>query len=301
MLFGSLLFSCNNNNINPELPETNKSYRLNIKTNTPDIQIYTRAEVDLGNTQIYAYPFGLDNEYDGIPVLPDSISGNNYSYYMPSSKQDIIFSNVLSDSESGYIVSVNTNNQLLQFSSQDPTSGINTDLVIGTLSADSTVTNNTVSHPVQLNRQVAKLSIVMKVIKKNGEIISNLSDYFSKVSLSMSNFYNTCQVDANLQASFEGMTRLIFNTEVNSTENVQTICENQYTFPSCGTDNPALTLQVEYPNGNVTTSSASMSQTVQANTHYKLTLILKQKETETGFILDDFIEEEINVGDFTEF
>ncbi len=292
---GLFLLSCNESGPIPETPEESGSYRLNIQTVNPGIQIHSRSEIKLGDP-VYAYPFRVNDSYDGVPVSPDSIRGNYYSYIMPARQQDIIFTNLLSQVENEYLTEVNHTDYYLKISLGDSLSGSPEDLVIGTLSANDQP-DSTQTYPVELVRQTAELSIGLKALRKSGDTINDLSAYFTRACLYVGPLHSTCTVDPELNVFTSGEIVLKFETPVMATRE-QILCENRFSFPSPAEKNPELKLRLEYPNGNLLDVSARMTHPLEANNHYKLTLILKQKTSEFEFNLEDFTEEKIEVGDF---
>lgn len=265
----------------------------------------TKAEAELGNDIIYAYPFALSNaSMNGIVISPELINGNEYSYKMPESSQDIVFTNLI-DGIGGYQCSIE--NPLMTVSMIDNSSGSDYDFVAGTLSKSSFDQQNPERiYPVHLKRKVAKVNILLRSKKKGSEeLVSDLSAFFSRAEISVQTYatYQMTQVVKSetpdkadsCAESYSGEMTSRWISEVIPADDTLYLASSRYVFPSVDDANPVFTLTLTSHNGTVITLTSSMSQPILPNRQYNLTMTLRQKTSEFGFEIENFVDEEMNV------
>lgn len=278
-------------------PQEEAVNRIFIRPIFPDVEISVKSgEVNIGKDIIYAYPFQVSTEFDGVAIAPDSISSVSYSYYLPKTKEDIVFTNAIEESGS-YQILPNNDSHYLEFSLQDTLGGSNTDLVVGTLAMEDMI--DSTIHPVSLKRVACKFTIKLKMITKAGTPITDLSQYLKKASLKISPLNRKYIIQDDLTDSYSEECSVIWtNDSIAEGDSVIHICQNSFTLPSVSSNLPELNLLLETPNGQIQQLDKTMTYTVDANKHYKLTLLVRLKSTAFDFVFEDFIEEEIIVDDF---
>lgn len=274
------------------------SHKIFVNTSLPNMEVNVKSgEINIGKDIIYAYPFQVDPEFNGTAIAPDSINGSSYSYYLPKAKEDLIFTNAIEDDNSFQILT-ETEGNYLEFYLQDTLSGCPSDLVIGKLPQSEMQGNDL--YNISLERVVSELTVQLKMIKKGGSPIEDLSLYLTNATLEASHFYKGFVVDKNMMSQYTGERSATWSGLTVNSDSVYQICENSYIFPSAYGNAPKLTLFLETPDGQTQELNKTMSHAIEANKHYKLTLVVRQRSTEFGFIFEDFIEEEIPVGGFEE-
>ncbi len=279
------------------------SFPLEITTHSSSYSVGTKSEVVLGVDDIYAYPFALtsDVELIGSPIYPSvkNSQENKYLYYMPEKSQEVIFSNVISDENSYTVTTQPSSSPIISFSLAKNGRGSDQDLVIGSLRKASISTEDPEKvYPTALKRKVAALTFSLKAKKKDGSFISNLSEYFNKIEVSIptySTFSISTMDDAEIGSYSGSITNLWSHETIPSSDSI-IVCTQRFIFPSIGSDNPKITVKVTTKTGFIIPLEATMNQVVEQNKHYKLSLIIKQKSSEFGFEVADMQEEEIDFG-----
>lgn len=288
------LFACK------QTDETNsvqkESHLISITTLSSSLD--TRADITLGSDSIYAYPFGVGNEFNGIAIAPNSITDNSYTYYIPKAQSDFAFVNV-EEKNSDYTVFASFDE--LTFSFKNSATSSNVDLVVGTLGAgdmgESPVVEESVpSYQIPLKRVVSKFTIGLKMVDVDGVEITELSQYVKSATVQMSSLSQKYSV---FSGSYSEISSAKWMSDVVSVDNgsLLEICKDSYTFPSVAETVPELSLSLEFLNGHVQENSKLMS-IIEANKHYKLTLVIK-RISGLDFVFEDIIEEEIIIDEFS--
>lgn len=287
-------------------PEPGGDNLLRIKTGTHAMTATTKAPtVSLGVDNIYAYPFNLSSgTLNGIVITPTSMSGSEYTYSMPEPSQDIIFTNV-TDGDGGYEVVTAQESGFMTVSLPDGSSGADADLVAGTLSKEEVdpETGSETVYPVHLDRMVAQITINFRV-KKNGgeELISDLSEFFSEVSISVPT-YSTLNMPALDTTAWNYSGKINSTWKSSSVPQAQTLqlADGRFIFPSCDEGNPIFTLRAVSPTGETLELNSQLGFPIDTNDHYTLTMTLRQKSESFSFEVEDFVRDTMDVNlDFTD-
>lgn len=288
-----------------EISSPEYSCRLKIRAASGQMD-GTKSIINLGSDMVYAYPFGLEGNFqdvNGLPIAASSIIGEEYSFYMPQPSQDILFTNII-DGNGGYsITAPYTADTLMKITVRDNMPGSDYDLVTGTLPASETDPDNPSVYPVHLSRKVAQITLNFRVKQKNNEeLIQDLSQFFSKVTVSVPTYSTLCIPSMTDNAG-------VYYGEVTSTWSSESIpqasgillADGCFVFPSTGGSNAEFSLTAVSPTGNTISLNSSLSSMIEANKHYDLTLTLRQRSDAFDFEVESFIMDTIAVDlDYTD-
>lgn len=261
----------------------------------------TKSPVSLGNDMIYAYPFALEGDLadiNGTPITANSVIGTEYTYYMPQTSQDILFTNI-TDGSGGYNLTAPADGDtLMKITVADGTSGSSTDLVVGNLAKSDAETGATEIHPIALKRKAAQISLSFRVKQKDSDelLIENLSDFFSEVRVSIPTASTFCvpSISDTVGIYYGEVTNCWSSTDIPAASTLSLIQES-FIFPSVPEQTPDITLTVVTTSGNVQTLQSSFGSPIEPNKHYNLTLTLRQRSDGLGFVVDELTHEEIKV------
>lgn len=293
LLAAALTAACT---VEPVDPDTGRDNILKITASAPT----TKSPVALGSDMIYAYPFGLEGELaglNGIPVTANSIVGTEYTYYMPQTSQDVVFTN-LTDGLGRYSITAPADGDtLMKITMPDGTPGSETDLVMGLLPKTDETADNTVIHQVHLSRKVAQVTLNFRVKQKDSEeLIENLSQFFSRVSLSVPAMSTYCVSSINDDSGtyYGSITHNWSSTDIPKSSAL-CLAQEMFIFPSTPGTTPEFTLSLTTTSGNEQTLTSNMDTGFEANRHYNLTLTLRQRSDGMGFVVDSLIHEDMEI------
>lgn len=299
LLIPAALASCTVQEVSGPRPEYDNILKIQTSSQTAG----TKSLIALGSDMVYAYPFSLDGELQavtGVPIPATSIIGSEYTYYMPQPSQDIIFTNVI-DGNGGYeVTSPADGDTLMKITLPDGTSGSDVDLVLGDLRKDSIDPDNPEVYPVHLSRKVAQVSLTFQVKEKeSGELIGDLSEFFSEVSVSIPTYSTLCLTDFS-SFVYYGLADNIWSSAVEQQSSQLRLADGVFVFPSSeafeDTDHgPAITLKAVSPTGNTLELQSELDYPIEANTHYNLTLSLRQKSDAFDFEIESIIQDTMDV------
>lgn len=261
----------------------------------------TKSPVSLGNDMIYAYPFALEGDLadiNGTPITANSVIGTEYTYYMPQTSQDILFTNI-TDGSGGYNLTAPADGDtLMKITVADGTSGSSTDLVVGNLAKSDAETGATEIHPIALKRKAAQISLSFRVKQKDSDelLIENLSDFFSEVRVSIPTASTFCvpSISDTVGVYYGEVTNSWSSTDIPAASTLSLI-QGSFIFPSVPEQTPDITLTIITTSGNVQTLQSSFGSPIEPNKHYNLTLTLRQRSDGFGFVVDELTHEEIKV------
>lgn len=287
-------------------PEPSGDNILRIKTGTHAMTATTKAStVTPGMDNIYAYPFSLSSEaLNGIAIAPATMNGSEYTYSMPEPSQDIIFTNV-TDGDGGYEVITAQGSPYMTVTLPDWSSGADADLVAGTLSRDEVDAGagSEAIYPVHLDRMVAQITINFRVkMKDSEELISDLSQFFSEVSISVPTYstLNMPALDTTAWYYSGEITSFWQSSSIPQASSLQ-LADGRFIFPSCEEGNPTFTLNALSPTGETLELTSQLGFPIDTNGHYTLTMTLRQKSDNFGFEVEDFVLDTMDVDmDFTD-
>lgn len=282
--------------VEPVDPDTGRGNILKITASAPT----TKSPVALGSDMIYAYPFGLEGELaglNGIPVTANSIIGTEYTYYMPQTSQDVVFTNITDGLGPYSITAPADGDTLMKITMADGTPGSEADLVMGLLPKTDGTTDNTVIHQVHLSRKVAQVTLNFRVKQKNSEeFIQDLSQFFSRVSLSVPAMSTYCVSSINDNSgTYYGNITHNWNSTAIPQDSVLCLAREMFIFPSTPGTTPEFTLSLTTTSGNEQTLTSNMDTGFEANKHYNLTLTLRQRSDGMGFVVDSLIHEDMEI------
>ena len=299
LLIPAALASCTVQEVSGPRPEYDNILKIQTSSQTAG----TKSLIALGSDMVYAYPFSLDGGLQavtGVPIPATSIIGSEYTYYMPQPSQDIIFTNVI-DGNGGYeVTSPADGDTLMKITLPDGTSGSDVDLVLGDLRKDSIDPDNPEVYPVHLSRKVAQVSLTFQVKEKeSGELIGDLSEFFSEVSVSIPTYSTLCLTDFS-SFVYYGLADNIWSSAVEQQSSQLRLADGVFVFPSSeafeDTDHgPAITLKAVSPTGNTLELQSELDYPIEANTHYNLTLSLRQKSDAFDFEIESIIQDTMDV------
>lgn len=299
LLIPAALASCTVQEVIGPRPEYDNILKIQTSSQTAG----TKSLIALGSDMVYAYPFSLDGGLQavtGVPIPATSIIGSEYTYYMPQPSQDIIFTNVI-DGNGGYeVTSPADGDTLMKITLPDGTSGSDVDLVLGDLRKDSIDPDNPEVYPVHLSRKVAQVSLTFQVKEKeSGELIGDLSEFFSEVSVSIPTYSTLCLTDFS-SFVYYGLADNIWSSAVEQQSSQLRLADGVFVFPSSeafeDTDHgPAITLKAVSPTGNTLELQSELDYPIEANTHYNLTLSLRQKSDAFDFEIESIIQDTMDV------
>lgn len=282
--------------VEPVDPDTGRGNILKITASAPT----TKSPVALGSDMIYAYPFGLEGELaglNGIPVTANSIVGTEYTYYMPQTSQDVVFTNITDGLGRYSITAPADGDTLMKITMADGTPGSEADLVMGLLPKTDGTADNTVIHQVHLSRKVAQVTLNFRVKQKNSEeFIQDLSQFFSRVSLSVPAMSTYCISSINDDSgTYYGQITHNWSTGDIPQDSVLCLAREMFIFPSTPGTTPEFTLSLTTTSGNEQTLTSNMDTGFEANKHYNLTLTLRQRSDGMGFVVDSLIHEDMEI------
>lgn len=299
LLIPAALASCTVQEVSGPRPEYDNILKIQTSSQTAG----TKSLIALGSDMVYAYPFSLDGGLQavtGVPIPATSIIGSEYTYYMPQPSQDIIFTNVI-DGNGGYeVTSPADSDTLMKITLPDGTSGSDVDLVLGDLRKDSIDPDNPEVYPVHLSRKVAQVSLTFQVKEKeSGELISDLSEFFSEVSVSIPTYSTLCLTDFS-SFVYYGLADNIWSSAVEQQSSQLRLADGVFVFPSSeafedADHGPAITLNAVSPTGNTLELQSELDYPIEANTHYNLTLSLRQKSDAFDFEIESIIQDTMDV------
>ncbi len=299
LLIPAALASCTVQEVSGPRPEYDNILKIQTSSQTAG----TKSLIALGSDMVYAYPFSLDGGLQavtGVPIPATSIIGSEYTYYMPQPSQDIIFTNVI-DGNGGYeVTSPADSDTLMKITLPDGTSGSDVDLVLGDLRKDSIDPDNPEVYPVHLSRKVAQVSLTFQVKEKeSGELISDLSEFFSEVSVSIPTYSTLCLTDFS-SFVYYGLADNIWSSAVEQQSSQLRLADGVFVFPSSeafedADHGPAITLKAVSPTGNTLELQSELDYPIEANTHYSLTLSLRQKSDAFDFEIESIIQDTMDV------
>ena len=299
LLIPAALASCTVQEVIGPRPEYDNILKIQTSSQTAG----TKSLIALGSDMVYAYPFSLDGGLQavtGVPIPATSIIGSEYTYYMPQPSQDIIFTNVI-DGNGGYeVTSPADSDTLMKITLPDGTSGSDVDLVLGDLRKDSIDPDNPEVYPVHLSRKVAQVSLTFQVKEKeSGELISDLSEFFSEVSVSIPTYSTLCLTDFS-SFVYYGLADNIWSSAVEQQSSQLRLADGVFVFPSSeafedADHGPAITLKAVSPTGNTLELQSELDYPIEANTHYSLTLSLRQKSDAFDFEIESIIQDTMDV------
>lgn len=299
LLIPAALASCTVQEVSGPRPEYDNILKIQTSSQTAG----TKSLIALGSDMVYAYPFSLDGGLQavtGIPIPATSIIGSEYTYYMPQPSQDIIFTNVI-DGNGGYeVTSPADGDTLMKITLPDGTSGSDVDLVLGDLRKDSIDPDNPEVYPVHLSRKVAQVSLTFQVKEKeSGELIGDLSEFFSEVSVSIPTYSTLCLTDFS-SFVYYGLADNIWSSAVEQQSSQLRLADGVFVFPSSeafedADHGPAITLKAVSPTGNTLELQSELDYPIEANTHYNLTLSLRQKSDAFDFEIESIIQDTMDV------
>ena len=299
LLIPAALASCTVQEVIGPRPEYDNILKIQTSSQTAG----TKSLIALGSDMVYAYPFSLDGGLQavtGVPIPATSIIGSEYTYYMPQPAQDIIFTNVI-DGNGGYeVTSPADGDTLMKITLPDGTSGSDVDLVLGDLRKDSIDPDNPEVHPVHLSRKVAQISLTFQVKEKeSGELIGDLSEFFSEVSVSIPTYSTLCLTDFS-SFVYYGLADNIWSSAVEQQSSQLRLADGVFVFPSSeafedADHGPAITLKAVSPTGNTLELQSELDYPIEANTHYNLTLSLRQKSDAFDFEIESIIQDTMDV------
>ena len=299
LLIPAALASCTVQEVIGPRPEYDNILKIQTSSQTAG----TKSLIALGSDMVYAYPFSLDGGLQavtGVPIPATSIIGSEYTYYMPQPSQDIIFTNVI-DGNGGYeVTSPADGDTLMKITLPDGTSGSDVDLVLGDLRKDSIDPDNPEVYPVHLSRKVAQVSLTFQVKEKeSGELISDLSEFFSEVSVSIPTYSTLCLTDFS-SFVYYGLADNIWSSAVEQQSSQLRLADGVFVFPSSeafedADHGPAITLKAVSPTGNTLELQSELDYPIEANTHYSLTLSLRQKSDAFDFEIESIIQDTMDV------
>ena len=284
-------------------PDKESGNILKIRTYAP----MTKSTVNLGNDMIYAYPFSLEGELadlNGIPITANSVIGTEYTYFMPQTSQDILFSNI-TDGNGGYSLTAPAGiDTLIKITVPDGSSGSDTDLVIGNLPKEDAGTDSPEIPTVTLKRKAAQISLNFRVKQKgsNDVLIEDLSEYISKVQVNLPSASTFCipSIDDTTGIYYGEVTNVWSSSTIPASSTLSLIQE-RFIFPSAPGSIPDITLTVTTTTGNIQTLVSSFGTSIEPNKHYNLTLSLRQRSDGFSFEVDSLIHEDIEVNmDYTD-
>lgn len=299
LLIPAALASCTVQEVIGPRPEYDNILKIQTSSQTTG----TKSLIALGSDMVYAYPFSLDGGLQavtGVPIPATSIIGSEYTYYMPQPAQDIIFTNVI-DGNGGYeVTSPADGDTLMKITLPDGTSGSDVDLVLGDLRKDSIDPDNPEVYPVHLSRKVAQISLTFQVKEKeSGELIGDLSEFFSEVSVSIPTYSTLCLTDFS-SFVYYGLADNIWSSAVEQQSSQLRLADGVFVFPSSeafedADHGPAITLKAVSPTGNTLELQSELDYPIEANTHYNLTLSLRQKSDAFDFEIESIIQDTMDV------
>lgn len=299
LLIPAALASCTVQEVIGPRPEYDNILKIQTSSQTAG----TKSLIALGSDMVYAYPFSLDGGLQavtGVPIPATSIIGSEYTYYMPQPAQDIIFTNVI-DGNGGYeVTSPADGDTLMKITLPDGTSGSDVDLVLGDLRKDSIDPDNPEVYPVHLSRKVAQISLTFQVKEKeSGELIGDLSEFFSEVSVSIPTYSTLCLTDFS-SFVYYGLADNIWSSAVEQQSSQLRLADGVFVFPSSeafedADHGPAITLKAVSPTGNTLELQSELDYPIEANTHYNLTLSLRQKSDAFDFEIESIIQDTMDV------
>ena len=299
LLIPAALASCTVQEVSGPRPEYDNILKIQTSSQTAG----TKSLIALGSDMVYAYPFSLDGGLQavtGVPIPATSIIGSEYTYYMPQPSQDIIFTNVI-DGNGGYeVTSPADGDTLMKITLPDGTSGSDVDLVLGDLRKDSIDPDNPEVYPVHLSRKVAQVSLTFQVKEKeSGELIGDLSEFFSEVSVSIPTYSTLCLTDFS-SFVYYGLADNIWSSAVEQQSSQLRLADGVFVFPSSeafedADHGPAITLKAVSPTGNTLELQSELDYPIEANTHYNLTLSLRQKSDAFDFEIESIIQDTMDV------
>ena len=299
LLIPAALASCTVQEVIGPRPEYDNILKIQTSSQTAG----TKSLIALGSDMVYAYPFSLDGGLQavtGVPIPATSIIGSEYTYYMPQPAQDIIFTNVI-DGNGGYeVTSPADGDTLMKITLPDGTSGSDVDLVLGDLRKDSIDPDNQEVYPVHLSRKVAQISLTFQVKEKeSGELIGDLSEFFSEVSVSIPTYSTLCLTDFS-SFVYYGLADNIWSSAVEQQSSQLRLADGVFVFPSSeafedADHGPAITLKAVSPTGNTLELQSELDYPIEANTHYNLTLSLRQKSDAFDFEIESIIQDTMDV------
>lgn len=299
LLIPAALASCTVQEVSGPRPEYDNILKIQTSSQTAG----TKSLIALGSDMVYAYPFSLDGGLQavtGVPIPATSIIGSEYTYYMPQPSQDIIFTNVI-DGNGGYeVTSPADGDTLMKITLPDGTSGSDVDLVLGDLRKDSIDPDNPEVYPVHLSRKVAQVSLTFQVKEKeSGELIGDLSEFFSEVSVSIPTYSTLCLTDFS-SFVYYGLADNIWSSAVEQQSSQLRLADGVFVFPSSeafedADHGPAITLKAVSPTGNTLELQSELDYPIEANTHYSLTLSLRQKSDAFDFEIESIIQDTMDV------
>ena len=299
LLIPAVLASCTVQEVIGPRPEYDNILKIQTSSQTAG----TKSLIALGSDMVYAYPFSLDGGLQavtGVPIPATSIIGSEYTYYMPQPAQDIIFTNVI-DGNGGYeVTSPADGDTLMKITLPDGTSGSDVDLVLGDLRKNSIDPDNPEVYPVHLSRKVAQVSLTFQVKEKeSGELIGDLSEFFSEVSVSIPTYSTLCLTDFS-SFVYYGLADNIWSSAVEQQSSQLRLADGVFVFPSSeafedADHGPAITLKAVSPTGNTLELQSELDYPIEANTHYNLTLSLRQKSDAFDFEIESIIQDTMDV------
>lgn len=299
LLIPAALASCTVQEVIGPRPEYDNILKIQTSSQTAG----TKSLIALGSDMVYAYPFSLDGGLQavtGVPIPATSIIGSEYTYYMPQPAQDIIFTNVI-DGNGGYeVTSPADGDTLMKITLPDGTSGSDVDLVLGDLRKNSIDPDNPEVYPVHLSRKVAQVSLTFQVKEKeSGELIGDLSEFFSEVSVSIPTYSTLCLTDFS-SFVYYGLADNIWSSAVEQQSSQLRLADGVFVFPSSeafedADHGPAITLKAVSPTGNTLELQSELDYPIEANTHYNLTLSLRQKSDAFDFEIESIIQDTMDV------
>ena len=299
LLIPAALASCTVQEVIGPRPEYDNILKIQTSSQTAG----TKSLIALGSDMVYAYPFSLDGGLQavtGVPIPATSIIGSEYTYYMPQPAQDIIFTNVI-DGNGGYeVTSPADGDTLMKITLPDGTSGSDVDLVLGDLRKNSIDPDNPEVYPVHLSRKVAQVSLTFQVKEKeSGERIGDLSEFFSEVSVSIPTYSTLCLTDFS-SFVYYGLADNIWSSAVEQQSSQLRLADGVFVFPSSeafedADHGPAITLKAVSPTGNTLELQSELDYPIEANTHYNLTLSLRQKSDAFDFEIESIIQDTMDV------
>lgn len=299
LLIPAALASCTVQEVIGPRPEYDNILKIQTSSQTAG----TKSLIALGSDMVYAYPFSLDGGLQavtGVPIPATSIIGSEYTYYMPQPAQDIIFTNVI-DGNGGYeVTSPADGDTLMKITLPDGTSGSDVDLVLGDLRKNSIDPDNPEVYPVHLSRKVAQISLTFQVKEKeSGELIGDLSEFFSEVSVSIPTYSTLCLTDFS-SFVYYGLADNIWSSAVEQQSSQLRLADGVFVFPSSeafedADHGPAITLKAVSPTGNTLELQSELDYPIEANTHYNLTLSLRQKSDAFDFEIESIIQDTMDV------
>lgn len=267
---------------------------------------YTKSPVNLGSDMLYAYPFALDENLaglNGVPITASSIIGNEYTFYMPQASQDVVFTNI-TDGNGGYSLTAPADGDtLMTITVADGTPGSTIDLVTGNLTKSDVDPESPTIPQISLKRRVAQISLTFRVKKKDSdELIADLSEFFSEVSVSVPTMSTFCipSIGDTVGTYYGEVTNRWSCSDIPAAQSVA-LTQEMFVFPSAPGANAIFTLTLVSTSGNIQTLQSSLDSAIEPNMHYNLTLTLRQKSDGLGFVVDSFIQEEMVIDlDYTD-